>query len=93
MSKLNGKISQLLQSEDNTKTKLIQISLWPKMAQRALFQVLKGGNNKDAVEPQCTFALHLTADPWHQEEDPCVFFIYKTEINYVVDFSVHKHIM
>lgn len=44
----------------------------------------------DAVEPQCTFALRVTADPRHQEEDPCVLFIYKTEINYVVDFSVHK---
>lgn len=59
---------------------------------KALFRVLGGEKTIDAVEPHLTFALHVTVDPWRQEEDPCVlsFFIYKTKINYVVDFSVHK---
>lgn len=58
---------------------------------KSYFSCFRGKKTIDAVEPHLTFALHVTVDPWRQEEGSLcfTFFIYKTKINYV-DFSVHK---
>lgn len=45
---------------------------------KSSFSCFRGGKTIDAVEPHLTFALHVTVDPWRQEEDPCVlsFFFF-----------------